>query len=178
MALKIEPDSWTEASVNQYGNILDPKTVNQFLLSVVGSDLSWQTEEQREQIYNLASKRMSERCGRSGMCSNLPFIDEMIQKTNFGGAAMPEMTRGWIIPASDLHPELEFEIREPPITEDNLGFKTWGTAFAISKLLEILGKKYFKHVQNIPRNTYTTSSGFTFTMQADPQVLECANSRW
>ena len=88
---------------------------------------------------------------------------------------MPEMTRCWIIPASDNHSELAFHIREPPITEDNLGFKTWGTAFAISKRLETLGEKYFNHVQNAPRNNYTTSSGSTFVKQADIQILEYDN---
>jgi len=88
------------------------------------------------------------------------------------------MTRSWVIPASNIHPELKFEIREPPITEDNLGFKTWGTAFAISKLLGTLGKKYFNHVQNAPRNNYTTPSGSTFTTQSDTRVLECVNFRW
>jgi hypothetical protein len=49
---------------------------------------------------------------------------------------MPEMTRTWIIPASESHPELSFRIREPPLTGDNLGLKTWGTAFTIAKKLE------------------------------------------
>ena len=49
---------------------------------------------------------------------------------------MPEMTRTWIIPASESHPELSFRIREPPLTGDNLGLKTWGTAFTIAKRLE------------------------------------------
>lgn len=83
---------------------------------------------------------------------------------------MPEMTRTWTIPASDQHPELRFEIREPRITEDNLGFKTWGTAFAISKLLETLGQQYFDHV---PRNCTATPES-ALTTQANAPVLEYA----
>jgi hypothetical protein len=49
---------------------------------------------------------------------------------------MPEMTRTWTILASESHPELSFRIREPPLTGDNLGLKTWGTAFTIAKKLE------------------------------------------
>lgn len=59
---------------------------------------------------------------------------------------MPEMVRTWIVPASATLPELRVDIREPPLTGDNLGLKTWGTAFAIVKKLEELGNKYFDHL--------------------------------
>lgn len=58
--------------------------------------------------------------------------------------AMPEMTRTWLIPSSPT--DLQFSIREPPLTGDNLGFKTWGTAFTIAKLLDSLGTSYFSHL--------------------------------
>jgi hypothetical protein len=73
---------------------------------------------------------------------------ELIQ----GVAAMPEMIRTWDIASSDTLPELHFEIREPPLTGDNLGLKTWGTAFAIVKKLEELGEKYFDHLLNFKSN--------------------------
>lgn len=53
--------------------------------------------------------------------------------------AMGELNRTWTIPSSDTLPEMSFEIREPPLTGDNLGFKTWGTAFAIAKKLDYIG---------------------------------------
>lgn len=58
---------------------------------------------------------------------------------------MPEMTRNWIIPATDYCPEFELKIHEPPLTGDNLGFKTWGTAFAMAKQLDWLGVDYLSH---------------------------------
>jgi hypothetical protein len=65
---------------------------------------------------------------------------------------MPEMIRTWTVPASAALPELKFDIREPPLTGDNLGLKTWGTAFAIVKKLEELGSKYFNHLLNLEKN--------------------------
>jgi hypothetical protein len=53
---------------------------------------------------------------------------------------MPEMIRTWIVPQSATLPELRFQIREPPLTGDNIGLKTWGTAFAIVKILEEIGR--------------------------------------
>ena len=59
---------------------------------------------------------------------------------------MPEMSRIWAVPSSTKLPELRFIIREPPLTGDNLGLKTWGTAFAIVKKLEEFGSRYFAHL--------------------------------
>lgn len=65
---------------------------------------------------------------------------------------MPEMIRTWVVPSSTALPELRFDIREPPLTGDNLGLKTWGTAFAIVKNLEELGSKYFCHLLKSKNN--------------------------
>lgn len=59
---------------------------------------------------------------------------------------MGELNRTWTIPPSENLPEMSFEIREPPLTGDNLGFKTWGTAFAIAKKLEYIGTHLLKDV--------------------------------
>jgi hypothetical protein len=85
---------------------------------------------------------------------------------------MPEMTRSWAIPASPNHSELKLEIREPPLTGDNLGLKTWGTAFVISKNLEDLGTKYFSHLLDHTEDIFTTETGSLFTIPR-VQILEC-----
>jgi hypothetical protein len=77
---------------------------------------------------------------------------------------MPDITRTWVIPTSATHSELKFQIREPSLTGDNLGLKTWGTAFAISKKLEDLGEKFFNHLTEGTKNMFTTGSGATLTM--------------
>lgn len=59
---------------------------------------------------------------------------------------MPEMTRTWLVPAPTTATPLAFSIREPPLTGDNLGLKTWGTAFTMAKKLDDLAAKYFPHL--------------------------------
>lgn len=78
--------------------------------------------------------------------------------------AMPEMTRSWIVTASLKHSELRFDIREPPFEGDNLGLKTWGTAFAISKKLESLGTNHFSHLLNKTEDYFTSEAGLTLAV--------------
>ena len=168
--LKLPPTSWNGASKND--STINTKTISQYLLSIISSDLAWldkDSEEsefvsnQRDELWELASRRLAERCGRSGEFLHLPaFVSGL---TNFF-AAMPEMIRTWTVPASTSLPELKFDIREPPLTGDNLGLKTWGTAFAIVKKLEELGRKYFNHLLNLEKNNpafANTTSGGTNT---------------
>ena len=74
--LALEPPSWDHQSrdsglergrkfnVNEVG-------VPSYLTSIVGSLLSWIDEDRREEIWETASKRLSERCGRTGEFSTL-----------------------------------------------------------------------------------------------------------
>jgi hypothetical protein len=62
------------------------------------------------------------------------------------------MTRTWEVSSSAKLPDLGFEIREPPLTGDNLGLKTWGTAFAIVKKLEDFKYRYFSHLLDSENN--------------------------
>ena len=59
---------------------------------------------------------------------------------------MGELNRIWTIPASQDLAEMSFKIREPPLTGDNLGHKTWGTAFAIAKKLKYIGTNLLKDI--------------------------------
>ncbi|KAG0652038.1 elongation factor methyltransferase 2 [Hyphodiscus hymeniophilus] len=132
-SLERPPTSWN-GSPAQASTIKD-KVVSHYLLSIISNDLTWLDNsgvgstvvaDQREELWEVASRRLAERCGRS---------------------AMGEMIRTWVVPSSTNFPELKFEIREPPLTGDNLGLKTWGTAFAIVKKLEDIGNKYLNHLQ-------------------------------
>ena len=90
--------------------------VTRYLSSIVSSPLLWlRDDDQREQIWTQASKRMSERCGRT---------------------AMGELTRRWTL-CYDDDPESTFElvIKEPALTGDSLGLKTWGSAYVFSQAL-------------------------------------------
>jgi len=85
--------------------------------------------------------------------------------------AMPEMTRVWVIPATVVHPEFQFAIREPAITGDGIGLKTWGTALAISRKLGDLGASHLSHLLTGPSDKFTTAKGKNFT-RSEMRVLE------
>ena len=87
--------------------------------------------------------------------------------------AISEINRTFVIPASETFPELKIDIREPGIVEDNLGFKTWGTAHAIAKKLEEIGQKYFHHLVHTEANDQmiTMHNGSTLT-RVKSRVLE------
>lgn len=96
-----------------------------FPMYVIKSDLNWLSANEKDLVYDLASKRIAEKCGRT---------------------AMPEMIRKWTIPSSDLHSKFDIILREPSLTGDNLGLKTWATSFVISKQIGQLGHNYFLHL--------------------------------
>lgn len=109
--------------------------------------------DRRDKIWELASKRMAERCGRTGLYTKLFCINPNILSSTIltaFTAAMPEMTRTWLIPAPVTGSSLAFTIREPPLTGDNLGFKTWGTAFTMAQKLDDLRTKHLSHLFNEP----------------------------
>ncbi|KAL2063612.1 hypothetical protein VTL71DRAFT_5417 [Oculimacula yallundae] len=132
-SLRLKPSSWDENTDPEITNAGGNESANAFLLSIIMSEFSWlqdihgndstvlSIDEQKEELVKEASSRMSERCGRS---------------------AAGDMTRAWIIPPSLTLPEIRFEIREPPLTGDQIGLKTWGTSFVLAKKLEYIGSEY------------------------------------
>ncbi|KAM7206776.1 putative methyltransferase domain containing protein [Rhypophila sp. PSN 637] len=120
--LRIEPPVWnlkvsrTEI-LKEQSQILaahDKREIISFLSSIIKSSLSWiESDDEREKVWNEASKRLSERCGRT---------------------AMGEITRQW--PFKDAsYGEFSLTIREPPLTGDSLGLKTWGSSYVLAQLL-------------------------------------------
>ncbi|KAK6496695.1 hypothetical protein TWF481_001683 [Arthrobotrys musiformis] len=79
-----------------------------WLTSLISSSLKWlPTDDCREVIWETASARLSERCGRT---------------------AMPSLDRSFRISS-----KVEIKIHEPTLDGDNLGLKTWGAAYALGK---------------------------------------------
>lgn len=69
--LALEPPSWDPQSRNigsdgERSFRINEVGVPSYLTSIVGSLLSWVHEDRREEIWEAASKRLSERCGRTG----------------------------------------------------------------------------------------------------------------
>ncbi|KAK0670759.1 putative methyltransferase-domain-containing protein [Cercophora samala] len=120
--LKVEPPVWG-ARVSR-SEILKQQAAVQtaherkeaivFLSSIIKSGLSWLgDDDEREVVWEEASKRMSERCGRT---------------------AMGEIIRNWPFD-NDEYGSFSLTIREPPLTGDSLGLKTWGSSYALAQLL-------------------------------------------
>ncbi|KAI1119225.1 S-adenosylmethionine-dependent methyltransferase-like protein [Nemania sp. NC0429] len=100
------------------------RDVMSYLGSIVSSALQWLADdEQREVIWEAASRCLSQRCGRAGM---------------------GEITRAW--PFRDRPAPFELSVREPPITGDSLGHKTWGSSFLMAQLLDGLRSGPLAHL--------------------------------
>jgi len=138
-SLQLKPSSWDEPSLPEVTTTGSDGSANLFLISVIMSEFEWLQElkddsgivfsvdEQKEKLIKEASSRMSERCGRS---------------------AAGEINRTWIIPKSRSLPEIRFDIREPPLTGDQIGLKTWGTSYVLAKKLEYIGSEYLSTIIN------------------------------
>ncbi len=83
---------------------------------------------------------------------------------------MPEMTRTWSVPASADLSEIRFDIREPPLTGDNLGLKTWGTSYVIARKLEDFGIQCLDHLFTNSRSASASSS--SRSQHPERKVLE------
>lgn len=78
-ALHVDPPVWnlkisrSEILKEQDTTLQHRKEIAAYLSTIIKSPLSWiDDEEDREAVWTEASKRFSERCGRSGMCHNPP----------------------------------------------------------------------------------------------------------
>lgn len=121
--LTLQPPIWSHSASRQ--EILSTQEslasqrrgdITRYLSQIIKSPLEWLGDEEREEVWELASKRMSERCGRT---------------------AMGELIRKW--PFFDSKGvEIEVVIREPALTGDSLGFKTWGSSYVLSRHLPTL----------------------------------------
>jgi predicted nicotinamide N-methyase len=127
--LTTAPLSWERNNANDRANDADtisrenedepqpyhvnPEGVTRYLTSIVSSSLLWiDDDEVREDIWNQASARLSERSGRT---------------------AMGAMSRKFRIPS--WTGSFELDIHEPALTGDDLGLKTWAASYLLAKRL-------------------------------------------
>lgn len=91
---------------------------NGWLTQLISCSFQWIEEEEAAQIQSLAALRLAENCGRT---------------------AQPEMMRSIEIP----HLDKKLMLKEPSLTADNLGLKTWGSSFILgSRLARQTEKNY------------------------------------
>ncbi|RYC59856.1 hypothetical protein CHU98_g6350 [Xylaria longipes] len=138
--LHIEPRVWTSAASEktlqegQENTARYRRDVISYLATIVGSALRWlKDDEQREAIWDAASHCLSQRCGRAGM---------------------GEITRRW--PFQNRQVPFELTVREPPITGDSLGHKTWGSSFLMAQLLDSFKSKSLPHLLTSGRRESTS----------------------
>lgn len=93
---------------------------NSYLTRIISSDLAWIDDDQQELIRNQTSLRISETCGRT---------------------AQPEIVRKIAIDGLDRF----IFLREPSLTSDNLGLKTWGSSLILGSRLVREGKGAESH---------------------------------
>lgn len=71
--LELLPTTWNGASTQN--PFIEDKSISQYLLSIISSDLNWLekdddeselVDDQKDELWELASRRLAERCGRSG----------------------------------------------------------------------------------------------------------------
>lgn len=69
-SLKLLPRNWSDEPIqSQLSPAVEDAVVQRFSMSIVSSSLDWLASEERDVVYDMASKRIAERCGRSGYFS-------------------------------------------------------------------------------------------------------------
>ncbi|KAI1384041.1 putative methyltransferase-domain-containing protein [Hypoxylon trugodes] len=129
--LQVDPPIWSPRTsrkiiLETYQNAAQfRREVAAYLSSIIKSNLGWiQDEDEKEALWDEASRRLSERCGRAGM---------------------GEITRRWPLETQASSP-FELIIREPPITGDCLGLKTWGSSYLLACSLDKIAKESLSHL--------------------------------
>ncbi|KAK6455871.1 putative methyltransferase-domain-containing protein [Scheffersomyces xylosifermentans] len=91
---------------------------NAYITRIISSDLQWiDSEDTRDKIHKESSLRISENCGRT---------------------AQPEIIRKIAIPnlSNYLKNDCKYiQLKEPSLTSDNLGLKTWGSSLILANRL-------------------------------------------
>ena len=96
---------------------IDETGIPAYLTSIISSPLKWITsEEAKVRIWEAASARLSERSGRSGL---------------------RQISRTFRIPSSAISEgdQIEVVLKEPSLTADNLGHKTWLASYLLARRL-------------------------------------------
>ncbi|KAI3322708.1 putative methyltransferase-domain-containing protein [Xylariaceae sp. AK1471] len=128
--LHIRPPIWNTTTSkkaiqeNQENTARNRRKVASYLSSIASSNLRWiEDDGQKEIIWDEASRCLSERCGRAGMS---------------------EITRRWLFQKGQV--PFELIVREPPITGDSLGHKTWGSSYLMAQHLDSIASGSLAHL--------------------------------
>ncbi|KAL8680510.1 MAG: hypothetical protein Q9186_003309 [Xanthomendoza sp. 1 TL-2023] len=115
--LKVKHTAWGEDE-GPYRE--DEVGLPRYLTAIISSSLAWVEDESiREEIWEAASARLSERSGRS---------------------AIPSMSRTFIV-STTASDSISITLHEPSLTADNLGHKTWLASFLLANRLPVLAEQ-------------------------------------
>lgn len=116
--------------------------VPRYLTSIISSPLGWiEDDEQKEQVWDVASKRLTERSGRSAMGAlSRSFVIALQSSTSMSlaGDRHPSHAAGRAAVTTEPNECIELTLHEPALTSDNLGFKTWASSYLLANRLCIL----------------------------------------
>ncbi|KAG8533958.1 uncharacterized protein KY384_001700 [Bacidia gigantensis] len=137
--LRLGPSSWelNESETVKRQNISE-QGIPSYLTRLVASSLTWLREEEKEEIWEAASKRLSERSGRAAMST----IDRTF-KVPTNGAFEPYISTS---SKPVAWPSLQIKIKEPALNGDQLGNKTWLGAHILAKKLPDVLPRHFTSI--------------------------------
>ena len=143
--LRVKPASWDAGTLRKLQNGDESRSevnedgVPNYLTGIVSSSLLWIEDEQaREEVWEAASARLAERSGRTG--TNASETSNLRPGTlQLTPTAQPTITRTFEIPSlSPCTPPIRISLREPSLTADNLGHKTWLASYLLARRLPSL----------------------------------------
>ena len=129
--LAIAPTSWdrSDAQPPMKKRKINETGIPGWLTRIVANTLYWiEDDNVKEQIWEAASQRLSERSGRSAMGAMTRTFGIPIESY-----AMPSYPSDYV---------LEIKLHEPALTADNLGLKTWASSYLLAKRLSALREKW------------------------------------
>lgn len=155
--LSVQPLSWDKSS-RAREDVPDPlrrrrkinnEGVPQYLTKIISSPLLWiEDDVDKEQIWEMASQRLSERSGRTAMGAITRSFAIPLSPTVSGPQSGVAQDLG-------LDDDFQLTIYEPPMTSDNLGLKTWASSYLLAKQLCLLQNQ----VPDLPPNAHILELG-------------------
>lgn len=146
--LSVQPLSWERSESGsteqkQHRRKINNEGVPQYLTKIISSPLLWIDDDaEKEQIWEAASQRLSERSGRTAMGAITRSFAIPLSPT------MPSDNSTQVSSADDELPldcdpntMVQLTLYEPPMTSDNLGLKTWASSYLLAKQLCLLQQR-------------------------------------
>ena len=146
--LSVQPLSWEKDSQAGNGSSetqrrkrkINNEGVPQYLTKIISSPLVWiEDDAEKEQIWEAASQRLSERSGRTAMGAiTRSFAIPLLPTAPCRGSSQIQSSSKE--PPQDCDPTdvVQLTLHEPPMTADNLGLKTWASSYLLAKQLCLL----------------------------------------